>query len=202
MAKNYAEIAFTDAVRTEQEKHNSRRQYERIEKIARGTELSFAEADFIENRDSFYLATTGENGYPYVQFRGGAPGFLKILDSKTLGYADFRGNLQYVSVGNLRNNKKAALILMDYPNRQRLKIFATINVFDAKDAPELIEKMEMPDYKAKIERGMILHIEAFDWNCPQHITPRYTMDEFKQLISPLNEHIAKLEQEIERLKSK
>lgn len=202
MAKNYAEIAFTAGVKKEQEKYDSRRQYERMEKIARGTELSFAEADFIANRDGFYLATTGENGYPYVQFRGGAPGFLKVLDSKTLGFADFRGNLQYVSVGNLRDNNKAALILMDYPNRRRLKIYATIEIFDAKDAPELIEKLAMPDYQAKIERAMILRVDAFDWNCPQHITPRYTMDEIKEMISPLNEYIAELEKEIERLKSK
>lgn len=184
MAKNYAEIAFTTEVKKEQEKHSSRRQYERIEKIARGTELSFAEADFIARRDSFYLATTGENGYPYVQFRGGAVGFLKVLDSRTLGYADFRGNLQHVSIGNLRSNNKAALILMDYPNRRRLKVYATIEVFEAKDAPELIERLEMPSYEAKIERAMILHIDAFDWNCPQHITPRYTVDEIRQMNSP------------------
>lgn len=202
MAKNYAEIAFTAGVKKEQEKHDSRRQYERMEKIARGTEFSFAEADFISARDSFYLATTGENGYPYVQFRGGSPGFLKVLDSKTLGFADFRGNLQYVSIGNLKTNKKSALILMDYPNRRRLKIYANVEVFDATDAPELVERLAMPDYQAKIERAMILHLEAFDWNCPQHITPRYTMDEIEQMVSPLNEHIAELEKEIERLKRK
>ncbi len=202
MPKNYAEIAFSESVRKEQEKYNSRRHYERIEKIARGTELSFAEADFISARDSFYLATIGENGFPYIQFRGGAPGFLKVLDSKTLGYADFRGNLQYVTVGNLRHHSKAALILVDYPRRQRLKIFASIEVSNAADAPELIERLKLPDYKAKIERAMILHIEAFDWNCPQHITPRYTLDEINRMITPLNEHIAKLERELEGLKAK
>lgn len=202
MVNNYAEIAFTESVKKEQEKHSSRQQYERMEKIARGTELSFAEADFILSRDSFYLATTGENGYPYIQFRGGPAGFLKVLDSKTLGYADFRGNLQYVSVGNLKTNNKAALILMDYAKRQRLKIYSTIEVYDAENVPELIEKLVMPEYKAKIERAMILHIEAFDWNCPQHITPRYTVDEINQMITPLNEHIAQLEKEIELLKSK
>lgn len=200
MATNYAEIAFTAGVKKEQEKYNSRRQYERMEKISRGSEMSFVEADFIERRDSFYLATTSENGYPYVQFRGGASGFLKVLDSKTLGYADFRGNLQYVSVGNLRSNKKAALILMDYPNRQRLKIYATIEVFDAEDAPELLDRLAMPDYKAKIERAMILHIDAFDWNCPQHITPRYTMSEIGRILIPFKEQIALLEKEIDRLK--
>ena len=187
MAENYAEIAFTPSVKMEQEKHGSRRQYERMEMIRRGTELTFAEADFIETRDSFYMATVGENGYPYVQFRGGPRGFLKVLDSKTLGYADFRGNLQYVSVGNLLRNNKAALILMDYPNRRRLKIFATMRVFDSEDAPELVERLAIPDYPAKIERAMVLHVDAFDWNCPQHITPRYTMEEFQLLQSPDSE---------------
>lgn len=181
MAKNYAEIAFTSDVRREQEKYGSRRQYERMEKVARGTELTFAEADFIETRDSFYLATVGDNGYPYVQYRGGPTGFLRVLDAKTLGYADFRGNLQYVSVGNLRRNNKAALILMDYPHRRRLKIFATVRVFEADEAADLIERLAPTDYPAKIERAMILHVDAFDWNCPQHITPRYTVDEIRQL---------------------
>lgn len=200
MAKNYSEIAFTSAVRAEQEKHNSRRQYERMEKIARGTELSFAEVDFIEARDSFYIATSGQNGYPYVQFRGGPPGFLRVLDSQTIGYADFRGNRQYVSVGNLKDNDKAALILMDYPNRRRLKIYARIRIFEAQDAPELIRKLEVPGYDATIERAMILKIDAFDWNCPQHITQLYTMDEIRQMLVPFNEQIARLEKEIEILK--
>ena len=202
MAKNYAEIAFTPAVRTEQEKHGSRRQYERMERLERGTELSFAEADFIGGRDSFYLASTGENGYPYVQFRGGPPGFLKVLAAKTLGYADFRGNLQYVSVGNFKTNNKAALILMDYPNRRRLKLYANVEIYDASEAPELIEKLTVEGYNAKIERAVLLHIEAFDWNCPQHITPRYTMSEIADILAPFREEIRRLEKENERLKAK
>ncbi len=202
MAKNYSEIAFTESVKTQQNIYGSRQQYERVEKIERGTELSFSEADFIQERDSFYLATVGENGQPYVQFRGGEKGFLKVLDKKTLGYADFRGNLQYISIGNLAENNRASLILMNYPNRQRLKIFARIEVFEAKDVPELIAKLENTEYKAKIERAMILHIEAFDWNCPQHITPRYTIEEIKEMNQPLYEHIEKLEQEIKELKGK
>ena len=125
---------------------------------------------------------------------------MKVLDAKTLAYADFRGNRQYISVGNLSENKCAALILMDYANRRRLKIFARIEVFEAKDAPKLIAKLENPNYKAKIERAMILHVEAFDWNCPQHITPRYTIEEIKRINQPLYEHIEKLEAEIELLK--
>lgn len=200
MATNFAEIAFTESVRRQQEKYGSRRQYERMERAARGTEISFAEADFISKRDSFYLATVGETGQPYVQFRGGAAGFLKVLDKDTLAYADFRGNLQYVSVGNLTANNRAALILMDYPNRQRLKIFVRIEAFEAADALDLIEKLKDEDNAAKIERAMILHVEAFDWNCPQHITPRYTIEEVREINQPLYEHIEKLEAEIRQLK--
>jgi predicted pyridoxine 5'-phosphate oxidase superfamily flavin-nucleotide-binding protein len=202
MAKNFAEIAFTSSVKSQQAKYGSRRQYERFEKVERGTELSFSEADFIAERDGFYLATVGENGQPYVQFRGGDKGFLKILDSKTLAYADFRGNLQYVSVGNLDVNNRAALILMDYAKRQRLKIFARIETFEASDAPELIAKLENPNYPAKIERAMILRVEAFDWNCPQHITPRFTTEEIREMNQPLYEQIEKLEAENQRLKQK
>lgn len=124
----------------------------------------------------------------------------KVYNSQTLAYADFRGNLQYISVGNLSKNNRAALILMNYPHRQRLKIYARIEVLEADDAPELIAKLANPDYQAKIERVMILHVEAFDWNCPQHITPRFTMDEIREINQPLYEHIEKLETEIKRLK--
>ncbi len=202
MAKNYAEIAFTPAVKLEQEKHGSRRQYERMEQLERGTGLSFAEADFIGSRDSFYIASNGENGYPYVQFRGGPPGFLKVLDSKTLGYADFPGNLQYVSVGNFKTNEKAALILMDYPNRRRLKLYARAEIRDAGEDLELINKLTMSGYEAKIERAILLHVEAFDWNCPQHITPRYTMTEIDEMLLPYQTEIERLEKENKELRSK
>jgi uncharacterized protein len=202
MAKNFAEIAFTESVKAQQQKYGSRRQYARMEQLERGTKLTFNEEDFIAERDGFYLATVGEQGQPYIQFRGGPKGFLKIIDAKTLGYADFRGNLQYISVGNLQKNNRAALFLMDYANQARLKIFVKIEVVEAAENPELIAKLTMPDYQAKIERAMILHIEAFDWNCPQHITPRYTIEEVREMSVPLYEHIAKLEKEIERLKSK
>ena len=202
MAKNFAEITFTESVKAAQEKYGTRLQNERIEKIARGTELSSDEAEFIAERDSFYLATVSEKGHPYVQFRGGPKGFLKVLDRRTLGFADFRGNLQYISTGNLSVNDRAALILMDYPNQQRLKILARIEIIDAADAPEMTQKLRMLNYKAKIERAFILHVEAFDWNCPQHITPRFTIEEIQVMSQPLYEHIEKLEAEIKKLKSK
>lgn len=200
MAKNFAEIAFTKSVKDQQEKYGSRRQYERMEQNERGTELTNNEIDFIEYRDGFYLATVGEQGQPYVQFRGGPRGFLKVIDTKTLGYADFRGNLQYISVGNLQTNNRASLFLMDYANQTRLKIFTRVSVVEAKDDAELVEKLTMPSYKAKIERVMILHVEAFDWNCPQHITQRFTLEEIRRMNAPLYEHIEKMEKEIENLK--
>lgn len=202
MAKNFAEIAFSESVKTQQQKYGSRKSYARMEQMARGNEISENEAEFIAERDGFYLATVGESGFPYVQFRGGPKGFLKVLDAKTLAYADFRGNLQYISVGNLTRNDKAALILMDYANRQRLKIYVRIEVVEAKDNPELIAQLQDTSYEAQVERAMVLHVEAFDWNCPQHITPRYTVEEIRELNAPLYEHVAKLEAEIERLKAK
>lgn len=173
-----------------------------METHARGTESSFAEADFIGLRDGFYPATIGANDFPYVQFRGGAPGFLKVLDSKTLAFADFRGNRQYISTGDLRENNRAALILMDYPNRQRLKIFARVEVVEAAAAPELIAKLENPDYQAKIERAFVLRVEAFDWNCPQHIAARFTIEEIKAMNQPLYERLERLEAENRSLQNR
>lgn len=201
MAKNFAEIAFTESVKAQQQKYGSRRQYARMETMPRGNEISEHEAEFIAERDSFYLATVGANGFPYVQFRGGPRGFLKVLDAKTLAYADFRGNMQYISVGNLTGNDKAALILMDYANRQRLKIYARIEVIEANDNPALIAQLQDASYEAQVERAMVLHVEAFDWNCPQHITPRFTIEEIREMNAPLYEHIAKLEAEVARLKN-
>lgn len=201
MSNKFYDITFTSDVKQAQEKYGSRRQYEKIQQgKARNEILGDAEADFIEARDGFYMATVGENGQPYIQFRGGNRGFLKVLDEKTLGFADFRGNLQYISVGNLHTNKKAALFLMDYANQRRLKILAEVEVKDALEAPELIEKLRDKNYEAKVERAFVLHVEAFDWNCPQHITPRYTMDDVKMMVQPLNDYIEKLEKEIEKLK--
>lgn len=201
MAKNFSEIAFTDSVKAQQEQYGSRQQYARMDRLARGTTLTFTETEFIAARDGFYLATVGENGYPYVQFRGGPPGFLRVLDAQTLGYADFRGNRQYITVGNLDQNDRASLILMDYANRSRLKIYARIEVINAKDQPELMERLLVPGYDAKIERAMLLQVEAFDWNCPQHITPRFTMEEIRAMNTPLYEHVATLESELMRLKA-
>lgn len=203
MSHRFFDLTFTESVRNAQERYGSRRSYSRFE---RGPSdfvgLSGNEKDFIEQRDEFHMATVNGDGQPYIQFRGGPRGFLKILDDRTLGFADFRGNMQYVSVGNIRENRKVALFLMDYPNRARLKILASAEIRDASDDPELIEKLSPQGYEARIERAVILKVEAFDWNCPQHITSRYTIDEIKEMITPMYEHIAKLEAQIEKLKAK
>ena len=203
MSKAFYEKMFTETVKRAQRQYGSRKAFERIEsrpfsgEIAR---LSEAEIDFIETRDGFYMATVNEEGQSYIQFRGGPPGFLKVVNDNTLAYADLRGNLQYISVGNLYANDKAALFLMDHARQRRLKVLVRVDVIDADDARDLIAKLQTPNYKAKIERAMILHVDAFDWNCPQHITPRYTMDEIRTMLIPLNDHIAKLEAEIFELK--
>lgn len=201
MPNPFAQLMFSDSVKQTQIENGTRRANERYESVERLSELTENEAWFIGERDGFYMATVNENGHPYVQFRGGPKGFLKVLDGKTLAFADFRGNLQNISIGNLKANNKAALILMDYANRARLKILAEIEVINAKDDPGLISKLEMPAYRAKVERAMLLHIAAYDWNCPQHITPRYTLEEIEQAVKPLREKIVELQLEIARLKA-
>jgi predicted pyridoxine 5'-phosphate oxidase superfamily flavin-nucleotide-binding protein len=200
MAKNFAEIAFTDAVKKLQEKHGSRKGYERIEKFSEVNGLTDQEMSFINNRDSFYLASIGVKEFPYVQHRGGPKGFVKVLDSKRIGFIDFIGNKQYVSAGNIGTNNKVALIMIDYPTRTRLKIFAKAEIVQLKDAPELYKQLNLEDYKFRPEQILIFHIEAYDWNCPQHITPRYTVAEINDAFLPQQEYIVKLEAEIVKLK--
>jgi predicted pyridoxine 5'-phosphate oxidase superfamily flavin-nucleotide-binding protein len=151
------------------------------------------EAAFIAERDSFYMATVSETGWPYIQHRGGAPGFVRVLDQKTIGFADFRGNRQYVSVGNLETNDRVSMILMDYPNRARLKILGRARLVGL-DEQDILTRLSLPDYRAVVERGFVITIEAFDWNCPQHITPRYTSAEIEKAVAPLHQRIAELEQ--------
>lgn len=154
-----------------------------------------AETAFIAARDSFYLASHSESGWPYVQHRGGPPGFLKVLDETTLAFADFRGNRQYISLGNVAADDRVSLILMDYPNRARLKILAHMRAVDLANDPALAEQLAMPVYKAKPERAFVLKLAAFDWNCAQHITPRFTAAEALQAIAPLQAKLAALEAE-------
>lgn len=180
MAKNFASIAFTDAVKTLQEKNGSRSSYARMEQQIHVDGLTESEMDFISQRDSFYMASIGENGFPYIQHRGGPKGFVKVLDTKRIGFIDFKGNMQYISVGNIETNKKVSLIMVDYPARARLKIYAQAEMVELKDNPELYDVLDLEEYKFRPDRMMVLHIEAYDWNCPQHITPRYTVEEIEE----------------------
>ena len=158
------------------------------------------EAAFIGMRDSFYMATVGEGGWPYIQHRGGQPGFLKVLDEKTLAFPDYRGNLQYISLGNLSTDNRIALILVDYPRRSRMKILAHVESVSLTDRPELAAQVLDPTYKAKVEHIILLHLVTFDWNCPQHITPRFTEAEIEEAISLVREHVNDLEAEVKRLR--
>lgn len=191
MSHRFAELAFTDRVKSIQEQEGSRASYARFEGgEAHHDRLGAAEAAFLEARDSFYLATVSETGWPYVQHRGGPPGFLKVLDEANIGFADFRGNRQYVSLGNLGGDDRVSLILVDYPRRRRLKILGHARPVD--DAATLA-RLAVPGYPAKVERGLLIAVAAFDWNCPQHLTPRFTEAEIAAAAAPLHARIAELE---------
>lgn len=182
MTHRFADLMFTDSVKAVQEQYGSRAHNERLQNnFGPNDRLSPRETDFIASRDTFYLATVSETGWPYVQHRGGPPGFLKVLEAGLLAYADFRGNTQLVSAGNLSNNARCSLILMDYPKRRRLKILGHMRMIDARTvSPEVLAQVSLADYRARIERVAFINIEAFDWNCPQHITQRFTELEFAE----------------------
>lgn len=196
----YSSIAFSEASKKLQEDAGSRQNYARMAMHESNDFLTNGEAEFIASQDSFYMATVGENGFPYIQFRGGPKGFLKVLDSRTLGFVDFKGNMQFISVGNLSTNNKVALILLDYPAKARLKIFAEAELVELKDNPELFKRLSPEDYKFRPERMLVLHIKAFNWNCPQHITPKYTLEEIQEAFASQQAYIAQLEQKIKELK--
>lgn len=161
-----------------------------------------AEIAFIATRDSFYMASVGESGWPYMQHRGGPPGFLRVLDETTLGFADFRGNRQYISLGNLAANDRACLFLMDYPRRARLKIYVRVEARDLGADPDLAERVATPDYRGRAERALVLHLAAFDWNCQQHITPRFTERDLAASLEPVGRRIEALERENAALRAK
>lgn len=194
MSHHFADIAFTPTVKKIQEEMGSRTNYARMQSIEESVNhrLTENEGVFLAARDSFYIATVNENGWPYIQHRGGPAGFVRILDSQTIGFADFRGNRQYVSVGNLTNNDRVSLFFMDYANKTRLKLFGRVKFVGLEDT-ETLAKLETPDYRARIERGFLITVEGFDWNCPQHITPRYTLEQVQIMAAPLTARIAELE---------
>jgi len=172
----FGNIAYTPAGQRAQIHYAGRAQ----DRAPEESILGEAEAAFIQERDGFYLATVNADGWPYVQFRGGPPGFLRVFNDTTVGWADFRGNRQYVSVGNLSGSDRLAMILMDYPNRRRLKLFAVATVIDVESDPALAALLVVPEYRGRVERLVTARVVAFDWNCPQHITPRYTRAEWER----------------------
>jgi uncharacterized protein len=202
MSRRFAEIAFTPLVKAQQKTHGSRRQYERMEQSGpAGDSFGDNEQEFIGERDSFYMASVSETGWPYIQHRGGPPGFLRVLDGRTLGFADLGGNRQYVSVGNFKNDDRVCLFLMDYPHQRRLKILGRVEIQEGDEARELLATLLPLEEKAPAERAFKIHVEAFDWNCPQHITPRYSEAELVDILEPIRNRLRALETENERLRA-
>ena len=196
MAHAYHDIAFTETIKALQEQQGSRASYARFEDAPqRGEKIGQNEAAFISARDSFYMASTSETGWPYMQHRGGPEGFMRVIDEGTLGFADFAGNRQYVTLGNLRGDDRVSLFFMDYANRTRLKVFGRAEVVDPSDT-ETLEKLAVPGYRARVERGMLIRVSAFDWNCQQHITPRYTEAQVAQVVEKLTQRVADLEAQL------
>ena len=180
MREYVSDIAFTDIVKEIQKQKGSRDIYANMEQRGSWDDtVTDYLAGFIAERDSFYMATVSSEGQPYIQHRGGPKGFIKVIDKHTLGFADFRGNRQYISYGNLEENNKVCLFFMDYPNRTRIKLWGTSEVNETDEA--LIEQLSVSDYKGEVERAILIHVEAWDRNCPQHINPRYTKQEISDL---------------------
>lgn len=198
---NYGQLAFSDAAKALQEEFGSRDIYERAEKHNVVTGLTHNEIVFIGNQDHFYMASIGENGYPYIQHRGGPKGFIKPLDDQTLAFVDFSGNKQYVSAGNIETNPNVALIMISYPHRARLKIYAKAQIVKLAEDRELFARIDPPDYKHRAERIFKLVVQAYDWNCPQHITPRYTIEEIERAFIPQQQELADLQAENSKLRS-
>ncbi len=188
-------VGFTEAIKAAQSRLGSRQAYERIDQRGGWNTVVTADlAGFIATRDSAYLATASAEGQPYIQHRGGPRGFIKALDERTLAFADFSGNKQYISLGNLSENDRAHLFLMDYANRQRIKIWGRAKMVE--DDPELVAKLADPGYKSKPERALVFTVEGWDPNCPQHITPRFTEEDFRPAFEKLQSRIAELEAEL------
>lgn len=198
---SFGSLVFTPVVKRLQERYGSRKQYERMSNAGaaheRFTEFEIA---FLAERDSFYWATIGSTGWPYVQHRGGPKGFLRVVDNRTLALGDFQGNKQFISTGNLLTDNRVAMILVDYPQQARLKILGRVDVLDGDKATPWIQRVAIPGYKEVIERVFVIHMEAYDWNCPQHITPRYTAEEIREAVQDVEGRVRSLETENEELR--
>ncbi|MDG4667033.1 pyridoxamine 5'-phosphate oxidase family protein [Mycobacterium sp. 236(2023)] len=206
MSKHYAAIAFTDGVQRIQRQHGSDTFYgnkRRSGEATPGTDaLTAAEKEFLADRDGFYLSSVSETGWPYVQFRGGPKGFVHTLDDHTIAWADFRGNLQYVSTGNVAGDDRVAIIAVDYVRSARLKLFGHVRIVTADDDPDLVHTLTDPGYDAVVERAVLVTVEAYDWNCPQHIPHRYTVAELEPALRKHNDDLRALEAENAMLRAK
>jgi hypothetical protein len=190
MAAKFQKLTSTQTVRRAQEHYYGKSPNH--EGAPENDPLTEDEIRFIQARDSFYMATVSETGWPYIQHRGGQPGFLRVLSPTTLAFADYRGNRQLLSTGNLATSDRVALFLMDYPQRTRLKILGHARVEDAREHPDLVAQLAESEVQNKVERLFFIEIVSFDWNCPQYITPRYTVEEIKDVMAELQEHAAEL----------
>ena len=202
MSYGFLDVAVTPSVRAVQAKMGADRIWQDFKGHREFDHFTENEAAFIADRDSFYMATVSETGWPYVQHRGGPRGFLRLVDDCTLAFADYRGNRQYISTGNLAADDRTCLFLMDYPHRARLKIYAHVETLAVDDDPDLTALVTMPDYKAKLERIFRLHLETFDWNCQQHITPRFTEPEIAEAVHSLRDRLVQLESENAELRAR
>jgi len=200
MARPVSDIAFTPSVKEVQERLGSRKSYAQMEENGGWESTVTPElADFLVERDSFYLGTASAGGQPYIQHRGGPKGFLKVIDERTLGFADFGGNHQYITLGNLAENDRAFLFLMDYAHRRRVKVWGRARVVE--NDPDLIKRLSVPGSRGRPERAILFHVEAWDVNCPQHITRRYSEGEVAQLIQGLRDRIDELENELRTIRA-
>jgi predicted pyridoxine 5'-phosphate oxidase superfamily flavin-nucleotide-binding protein len=194
MATKFQKLTLTETVRRAQEHYYGKSR--NLEGTPENDPLTEDEIHFIQARDSFYMATVSETAWPYIQHRGGQPGFLHVLSPTTLAFADYKGNRQLLSAGNLAASDRVALFLMDYPQRTRLKILGHARVKDAREYPDLVAQLASPEAQNKVERLVFIEIVSFDWNCPQYIVPRYTIEEMKDVMIELQQHIAELNTEI------
>ena len=194
MAPKFLDLTFTDSVREAQRHYYGASL--RMEDAPKCDALTEDETGFIESRDSFYLATITETGWPYIQHRGGRRGFLHVITPSSLAFADYKGNRQMISTGNLATTDRVALLLMDYPQRTRLKILGHARVEDARQHPGLLAQLAEPEVRQVVERVFIIDVVSFDWNCPKYIAPRYTIEEIEELILPLRQRIVELEDKL------
>ena len=203
MGRRFAELAFTPLVKQHQQLHGSRQMYERVERSGdAGDRLGPDEQEFIGQLDGFYMASVSETGWPYIQHRGGSKGFLHVLDPRTIAFADLRGNKQYISLGNLEHDNRVALFLMDYPRQARLKILGRARILEGDaEAARMLETLRVPGEKTPAERAILIDVEAFDWNCQQHITPRYSEEELAQALAPMRKRLEFLDAENKRLRA-